>query len=280
MPLLQDRVALVTGGASGIGRGIAAAFAAEGAQLVVLDRAAEQAAVVARDLSQAQGRTVLSFACDVRSSVEVGRVFDEVAARLGGIDVLACSAGVREIADVLSISQSEWEETIAVDLSGTFYCCQAAARVMSRGAGGSIVNISSVNGLIGESQRPAYCAAKHGVLGLTKSLACDLAQFQIRVNALCPGLVRTPLTESYFSSAGFVNALKESIPLGGYGEPRHIGDAAVFLASDKSAYITGIALPVDGGYLADKPFASGAAGASYQRSLSGQQNRPTGRGQP
>jgi NAD(P)-dependent dehydrogenase (short-subunit alcohol dehydrogenase family) len=266
MPVLQDRIAVVTGGASGIGRGIAAAFVAEGARLVVLDRAAEQAAIVARDLSQVQGQTALSFGCDVRSGADVGRVFDEIAARLGGVDVLACSAGVREISDVLNISQSEWEETIAVDLSGTFYCCQAAARLMSKGTGGSIVNVASVNGLIGESQRPAYCAAKHGVLGLTKSLACDLAKFSIRVNALCPGLVRTPLTEEYFSCAGFVEALKGSIPLGSYGEPRHIGDAAVFLASEKSAYITGVALPVDGGYLTDKPFASGAAGGSYQRS--------------
>jgi NAD(P)-dependent dehydrogenase (short-subunit alcohol dehydrogenase family) len=263
MDALRDRVAVVTGGASGIGRGIAAAFAEEGAHIAVLDRAAEQAASVAAEVAQASGRKALSFGCDVRSSAEVGRVFEEVADRLGGVDVLACSAGVREIADVLSLSQSEWEETIAVDLSGTFYCCQAAARIMSKRAGGSIINISSVNGLIGESARPAYCAAKHGVLGLTKSLARDLAQYQIRVNALCPGLVRTPLTESYFASPGFLDALQESIPLGSYGEPRHIGAAAVFLASESAAYITGVALPVDGGYLVDKPFATGAAGASY-----------------
>jgi NAD(P)-dependent dehydrogenase (short-subunit alcohol dehydrogenase family) len=115
------------------------------------------------------------------------------------------------------------------------------------GQGGAIINVASVTGLMGEQARPAYTAAKHGVLGLTKTLASDLAKYGIRVNAICPGLIRTPLTEPYFASPAFADGLKASIPLGTYGEPRQIAAAAVFLASAQADYITGIALPVDGG---------------------------------
>jgi gluconate 5-dehydrogenase len=192
----------------------------------------------------------------------VDQAFAAASAALGGIDILVCAAGIREIVDSQAITHEQWDETIAVDLSGTFYCCQAAARVMSTSGGGAIINVASVTGLMGEQARPAYTAAKHGVLGLTKTLACDLAKYGIRVNAICPGLIRTPLTEPYFASPAFADGLKASIPLGTYGEPRHIAAAAVFLASAQADYITGIALPVDGGFLAEKAFVSAPAADS------------------
>jgi NAD(P)-dependent dehydrogenase (short-subunit alcohol dehydrogenase family) len=133
---------------------------------------------------------------------------------------------------------------------------------MRESGGGAIVNISSVGGLIGLARRPAYTAAKHGVIGLTKSLARDLGPAGIRVNAICPGLIRTPLTEQYFAEAAFEEGLQTVIPQGRPGTAADVADAALYLASDQSAYVSGVALTVDGGWLAEKSFAAGAQAES------------------
>ena len=177
--MLENRVVLVTGAASGIGREIAERFAHEGARVTGFDRAGD-----------------VAIHGDVRSPADVERAVEQVVRSEGRIDVLVNSAGVREIGDVYTMATDEWDNVIAVNLSGTFYSCQAAARHMRASGGGTIVNISSVGGLIGLARRPAYTAAKHGVVGLTKSLARDLGPDGIRVNAICPGLIRTPLTDS------------------------------------------------------------------------------------
>ncbi|MDQ3164365.1 MAG: SDR family oxidoreductase [Actinomycetota bacterium] len=243
--MLKDRVALVTGAASGIGREIAARFEREGARVIGFDRAGN-----------------VAIHGDVRAPTDVERAVTEVVASEGRIDVLVCSAGVREIGDVYTMATDEWDNVIAVNLSGTFYCCQAAARAMRESGGGSIVNISSVGGLIGLARRPAYTAAKHGVVGLTKSLARDLGPAGIRVNAICPGLIRTPLTEQYFAEDAFEEGLRTVVPQGRVGLAADVADAALYLASDLSAYVNGIALTVDGGWLAEKSFAAGEAAAS------------------
>jgi NAD(P)-dependent dehydrogenase (short-subunit alcohol dehydrogenase family) len=243
--MLANRVVLVTGAASGIGREVAERFAREGARVTSFDRSGDVAVVG-----------------DVRSPAEVERAIDHVVTSEGRIDVLVNSAGVREIGDVYTMPTDEWDNVIAVNLSGTFYCCQAAARRMRETGGGAIVNISSVGGLIGLARRPAYTAAKHGVIGLTKSLARDLGPAGIRVNAICPGLIRTPLTEPYFAEAAFEEGLRATIPQGRAGVAADVADAALYLASDQSAYVTGIALTVDGGWLAEKSFAAGEAAAS------------------
>ena len=243
--MLENRVVLVTGAASGIGREIAERFVREGARVTGFDRAGEVAVVG-----------------DVRSPADVERAVDQVVESHGRIDVLVNSAGVREIGDVYTMATDEWDNVIAVNLSGTFYCCQAAARRMRDGGGGTIVNIASVGGLVGLARRPAYTAAKHGVVGLTKTLARDLGPAGIRVNAICPGLIRTPLTEQYFAEAEFEEGLRTVVPQGRVGTVADVADAALYLASDLSAYVNGTALVVDGGWLAEKSFAAGEAAAA------------------
>lgn len=237
------RVALVSGAASGIGAAVASRLAEGGAQVAALD------------LAPVEG--YLSVQGDISSSADVNAAVAEVERQLGRIDILVNSAGVREIASPLDLDPGDWDKVIAVDLSGTFYCCQAVAKEMVRTeSGGSIINIASVAGLVGISNRVAYTAAKHGVIGMTKTLANDLAPHQIRVNALCPGLVRTPLNDQYFHDPAFVTGLAAVVPLGGAAELSDMANGAVFLASDMASFITGIALPVDGGWLAEKSYAS------------------------
>jgi NAD(P)-dependent dehydrogenase (short-subunit alcohol dehydrogenase family) len=243
--MLENRAVLVTGAASGIGREIAERFVREGARVTGFDRSGE-----------------VAVHGDVRSPADVERAVGHVVESEGRIDVLVNSAGVREIGDVYTLATEEWDNVIAVNLSGTFYCCQAAARRMREGGGGVIVNISSIGGLIGLARRPAYTAAKHGVIGLTKSLARDLGPAGIRVNAICPGLIRTPLTEQYFAGSAFEEGLRTVVPQGRAGTPADVADAALYLASDQSAYVNGIALTVDGGWLAEKSFAAGEAAES------------------
>ena len=243
--MLENRVVLVTGTASGIGREIAERFAREGARVTGFDLSGD---------AEIHG--------DVRSPADVERAVAEILVSEGRLDVLVNSAGVREIGDVYTMATDEWDNVIAVNLSGTFYCCQAAARPMRQAGRGAIVNISSVGGLIGLARRPAYTAAKHGVIGLTKSLARDLGPAGIRINAICPGLIRTPLTEQYFVDDAFEEGLRTVVPQGRAGLPADVADAALYLASDQSAYVNGIALTVDGGWLAEKSFAAGEDAAA------------------
>src|SRR4051794_1037143 len=240
--LLEGRVAFVTGSAGGIGKAVAELFEREGARVAGFDRA--------------DG--------DIRIPADVERAVGETVDRFGRIDVVVNCAGVREIGDVYELPTEEWDNVLAVNLSGTFYVCQAAARRMRETGGGSIVNVASVGGLVGRSHRPAYTAAKHGVVGLTKTLARDLAADGIRVNAICPGLIRTPLTEPYFADGSFERSLATTVPQGRYGEALDVANAALYLASDLGSYVNGAALTVDGGWLAEKSFVEGeAAGSAF-----------------
>lgn len=261
--LLKGRVAVVTGAGSGIGREIARVFAAEGARVVGFDLSADSVAAVVEELAAAGADRPFALTGDVRDPAAVEAAASAVCAEAGQIDVLVNCAGIREIRNVLEIEPKEWRAVIDVNLNGLFYWCQTAARQMQNTGGGSIVNLASVGGLIGLSNRPAYSASKHAIVGLTKSLSRDLAPEGIRVNAICPGVIRTPMTESYWTDERFQRELEVVVPLGRAGVPDDVAQAALYLASPMSSYVTGVALPVDGGWLAEKSFAVPGGATSF-----------------
>jgi NAD(P)-dependent dehydrogenase (short-subunit alcohol dehydrogenase family) len=252
---------VVTGATGGIGRAIVRGFVEYGAQVIGIDRTREQEPAF-HNLAGDDGAAHQYFAADVSSSDEVDAAFTRIKAELGSVQVLVNCAGVREIAPSLEISAATFHDVVGINLGGTFHCSQSAANhVLSDGA--AIVNIASVAGLLGIANRPAYTASKHAIVGLSRCLARDLAFRRIRVNVVCPGIIRSPLTESYFSDERFVAELPIFIPLGEAGTTEDVAHAVFFLASPSAKYITGAALPVDGGWSAEKGFAVPSETSAY-----------------
>jgi NAD(P)-dependent dehydrogenase (short-subunit alcohol dehydrogenase family) len=249
----DGQVAVVTGGSGGLGMGMLQAFGDLGATLVCMDR------VPPKD----PPHPTQFIETDVKLSTSVAEAFDSLASTVGPPDVLVNCAGIREIVGAMRLPPDEWDHVIAIDLSGTFYACQAAARLMiDHEHHGSLIAISSVAGLVGIANRPAYSAAKHGLIGLMKVLAHELAPNGIRANVIAPGLIRTPLTEAYTGDEKFARELSATIPQGSYGLPADIANAATFLASAESRYITGSVLTVDGGFMAERSFSLAGPGSS------------------
>jgi 3-oxoacyl-[acyl-carrier protein] reductase len=246
--LLNEKTAVVTGAGSGMGRAMVKLFHDQGARVAALDLDGDRAAESVARLDSA-GQDAISVAVDVSSPQSVADAFEDVTARLGGLDALVNCAGIREIASPLDLDADEWHRVLGVNLDGTFLCSQAAARSMvRRGVAGSIVTISSTAGMMGYENRPAYSASKAGVIGLTRSLARDLGEHGIRVNCISPGLTRTPFTEMYFADETLVRNIPRVVPLARYAEPEDLAKAALFLVSDLASYVSGINLPVDGGH--------------------------------
>ena len=248
----RDRAVLVTGGGSGIGQQVCYAAAAEGAYVAVgdldLERAQDTAAEIRRRAGEAE-----AFRVDVTDPDSATRFIDGAATALGRLDVLVNSAGVREIVGVLDLPFEEWQRVISVNLSGTFLPSQAFARwLVSRGAPGQIVNLASTLGLMAAPKRAAYTASKHGVVGLTRQMALELGERNIRVNAVAPGVVRTPMTEPYFQDPDYAQAIRDIHALGRWAEPREIANAILFLAAEENSFITGAILTVDGGWTTGK----------------------------
>lgn len=252
---LAGKVAVVTGGGSGIGAALCRTFAAEGAAVAVtdIDRAAAEA--VAAGVRAADGAAE-AWAFDVADGTGVERAADEIEARLGPIAIWVNNAGVSFIVPFLECTRATWELTQRVNLTGAFVGCQAAVRRMLPRGQGSIINMSSQSGRQGNSHYAAYCASKFGIIGLTQSLAIEFAGQGIRVNALCPGVVFTPLWDGMMADYAAKRKmapeavrpyLESKIPMGRLCTPEDVARAAVFLASDESAYITGQALNVNGG---------------------------------
>jgi NAD(P)-dependent dehydrogenase (short-subunit alcohol dehydrogenase family) len=248
----HDRGILVTGGGSGIGQQVCYAAAEEGARVGVGDLDLERAESTTTEIRGRKGEAY-AFHVDVADPASAARFVDAAEASLGRLDMLVNSAGIREIVSVLDLSFDEWQRVLNVNLSGTFLVSQAFARkIVQQGKKGQIVNLASTLGLMAAPNRPAYTASKHGVVGLTREMALELGDKGVRVNAVAPGVVRTPLTERYFQDPSYLQAIRDIHALGRWADPREIANAILFLADENNGFITGTILTVDGGWTTGK----------------------------
>ncbi|MEW6226873.1 MAG: SDR family oxidoreductase [Bacillota bacterium] len=248
---LNGKVAIITGGGSGIGLAAAVRFAAEGTKLVVAD--VRDAALETGQIVE-QGGEALFVQADVGSEDEVEALFSKTIRTYGRVDILVNNAGVELAKKITDTSQAEWEHLMSVNLKGVFLCSRVAIPLMQRTGGGVIVNVASEMGLVGGSEIAAYCASKGGVVQLTKAMAIDHGKEGIRVNCVCPGPVATPLLERIVESSPDPEKERQSIidktVLGRLGRPEEIASVILFLASDESSYMTGSVVAVDGGWTA------------------------------
>lgn len=244
---------MITGGGTGIGRAIAMAFAREGASVAVAGRRMEKVKEVASAIEK-QGGAALAVQCDVANAKDAERAISETAKKFGKFDVLVNNAGTLSVSTVDTISEDDWDRVITVNLKGPFLMSRAALKEFRKNGGGTVVNIGSVLGLVAMKDRAAYCASKGGVTMLTKAMALDHAHENVRVNCICPSIVETELVKGLFDDSEQGKRLKQSrmgtIPLGRFGKPADVADLAVFLASDESSWLTGTAIPLDGGLTA------------------------------
>ena len=252
--MLDGKSALVTGGASGIGRAAAHAFAREGAWVAVADLTLEGAQRTVAEIEAGDGKAV-AIACDVTEDDAVAAMVAAAVEAFGGLDCAFNNAGIapfqvnaagQKIADV---APEAWARVIDVNLTGVWRCLRhEVAQMRTQGTGGAIVNTASILGLVGSPTSSAYVAAKHGVVGLTRTAAADHAEEGIRVNAVCPGYIETPMTEETMRRRG--GRIMARVPMGRMGTPEEIAEAVVWLCSARASFVTGVAWAVDGGYTA------------------------------
>lgn len=244
---LKNKVAIITGGGTGIGRGIALMFAKEGAYVAVCGRRREPLEEVVNSIEDAGGEAIYCLT-DVSSSKEITEMVDTVLMKWGQIDILVNNAGIYIAHDIASMSEDEWDKIMSVDAKGVFLASKAVLPHMLRQNAGKIINIASIAGLFGFEQSAAYCAAKGAIVNLTREMALDYAPKGIHVNAIAPGVIESEMTDPLLKNDQTKKAFLDKIPAGRIGIPEDIAYASVYLASDESNYVVGQTLVIDGGW--------------------------------
>lgn len=242
---MNNKVALVTGATKGIGQAIALKLAKDGYDIIINFHASEDKAIELRSLIQDMGQKAWICKANVANSEEVANMFKMIKEECGKLDVLVNNAGITKDNLILRMKEEEFDQVIATNLKGCFNCTKQAAKLMFKQKNGSIINISSVIGLIGNIGQVNYAASKAGILGITRSAAKELARYNVRVNAICPGFIETDMTKSLDIS--YVDDIIKHIALQRLGKPEDIANIVSFLAGDMSSYITGQTMCVDGG---------------------------------
>ncbi len=246
---LKDQVAIVTGGNKGIGRTIALCLAQAGAHTVVTGQTRHELEEVCSEIKRL-GNEALWVEMDVRQETDVRKMVTQALQAFGRIDILVNNAGISQVLPAEDHTEEIWDAILDTNLKGVFLCSQAVGREMIKQNRGSIVNMSSQAGVVGLLNHAAYCASKGGVNLLTKVLALEWAPHNVRVNAVAPTVIRTPMTDKVFADPSLRAEMTARIPLGRFGEPEDVAGAVIFLASEASAMITGHILLVDGGWTA------------------------------
>ncbi len=244
MSLLKDKVAIVTGGAQGIGEAIARKLASEGASIALVDVNYEKAKATADDIKKS-GVDTEAYKTDVSNTIEVEGIVNKIFDRFKKIDILVNNAGITRDTLLLRMTEKDWDLVININLKGVFNFTKAVTKIMAKQRNGSIINISSVVGLFGNAGQANYSASKAGVIGLTKTTAKEFAGRNIRANAVAPGFIRTAMTDKL--SQDVINKYLENIPMKTLGTPDDVANTVLYLASDLSSYVTGEVIRVDGG---------------------------------
>ena len=247
---LKGNVAVVSGASSGLGQQMALALARQGASIAILARRAERLAEFEPKLIEAGASEVLAVKCDVTSTEDISKAAKVVEDKFGRVDILVNCAGASKDKGVLEMTDEEWDFTIATDETSVFKMTRAFARIMKKNWYGRIINIASMYGLVGNTEihTVAYHASKGAVVNFTRAVAAELATSGITCNAICPGYFETELTKAVLDTPRFQEFAKTHVPMERYGKPGELDAAVVFLASEEASYVTGLIMPVDGGY--------------------------------
>jgi NAD(P)-dependent dehydrogenase (short-subunit alcohol dehydrogenase family) len=247
----EGKVALVTGAASGLGLATAKAFAASGASVALADWNEEAVREAAEQLT-AQGHNAIAIRCDVADDAQVEAIVTRTLAAFGRLDAAYNNAGVQNVlAETADTTREDYDRVMGINLRGVWRCMKSELQHMRAEGQGAIVNCSSLGGLVGGAERGIYHAAKHGVLGFTKSAALEYAPRGIRINAICPGLIWTPMADQMVAAGqgDALKAMEKSVPMGRVGRPEEIANAVLWLCSDAASYVTGQSISVDGGFV-------------------------------